>query len=358
MRHHTLAITATILLLIYVDSLVLQTLIIVVSLFYHISYFKHYCILILVFCFVFISSINKTPDIPEGNNHIIRVEEIRDNYIVGSNKNEKYIVYNVTGVDLYDVLNIVGTFQEIKTTNNLRMFHYATYLKRKSIHYSIYAKRFHVVSNANHIKAKLYRYIQSFDKESKENMNALLYRNYENDFDYKHFLFASGIHLSVLINIVHRRLKKNKHAIACTFSFLAYTLLPFSPYMLRIFTFNLVPLILSQLSKREQFSLSMLFSMLITPSIAYEVTFLIPVCMRLVYLFDIKQVFKVVKRYLVLIPIQLFFFHEVNVVTICLFPLIKMLQVTNFILLLLSLIFHKMTILFNFFYGNSNCINK
>ncbi len=334
--------------LVYVSTFLVQLVIILFACCYLYPFLKKGSLLVALFLLLFVLYQNMPFEEMEGKQRVVRVDEIRNNYIIASNQKEKFVLYNVNNVGLYDVLNIEGTPERVNSTNNLGMFHYATYLQRKNIHYSIYVKRFTIESNANHVKAKLYRYVNSFDTQTKTNMNALLYRNYDNDMDYKHFLYASGVHLSLFIHLLSQLFNKDRNRVGCIVSFVFYMLLPSSPYMIRIFVFSLVGLLFSTYHRREQLGLSIIITLLLAPYMAYEITFIIPVCYRLVFLFAVKSVPRFIKQYLAIIPIQLLFFHEINWLTLFLFPLFRYLQTIVFGLLIATLCFPSVSLLFNY----------
>ena len=346
-RNRFLSIAFTLLLITYVDTKGVQYIIILLSCTYHYLHLKKYVTLLFIFFLFFQMTTTQVVIKPEGRSHIVRIDEIRTNYCIASNKDECYLLYNLQDVDLYDIVEVEGSFEEIKTTNNLGMFHFASYLKRKDIHYSMFVNRFTIKMNANHIKAKLYRYTNQFDDKTSSNIKTMLYRNYDETLEYKHLLFTSGVHISAIVQVIAFLTKKNRNWIACIFTFTLMMLLPMAPYLLRIFLFSLIPLLFTGFSSREHLGLSIIVTLLSASEMAYEVSFIIPICYRLLFLFDIQKVPRIIKQYLAIFPIQLIYFHEVNFLTLIAFPFLRYVQALSFTLLAATLLFPNAAILFN-----------
>lgn len=273
------------------------------------------------------------------DSNIVRIDEIRDSYVIASNGSDKCILYNVNGVSLYSIIQIEGNYESVSSTKNRNAFQFDTYLKRKGIYSSMYVKSYKTITESKHIKAKLFNHINNIeDVQIKDYLNAVLYRNNESENDYAYFIYASGLHISFMASLLSRLLKTNYHKVAIIISFMMLMLLPVAAYMYRILIFSLIPLLFKQVDRKDQLGISIIALYFIDCSIIYEISFLIPVAFKIVQLFNVSKVSKKITQLLVLIPIQLYFFHECNLMSVFLFPFIRRLNGLTFLFSLTTII--------------------
>ena len=67
----------------------------------------------------------------------------------------------------------------------------------------------------------------------------------------------------------------------------------------------------------------MIFTILLAPSMAYEVALLIPVCFRLVFMFHVAKRNKKIVGMLVLFPAQMWFYHTCDPLQMALFSFLR-----------------------------------
>lgn len=273
------------------------------------------------------------------DSNIVRIDEIRDSYVIASNGSDKCILYNVNGVSLYSIIQIEGNFVSVSSTKNRNTFQFDTYLKRKGIYSSMYVKSYKTITESKHIKAKLFNHINNIeDVQIKDYLNAVLYRNNESENDYAYFIYASGLHISFMASLLSRLLKTNYHKVAIIISFMMLMLLPIAAYMYRILIFSLIPLLFKQVDRKDQLGISIIVLYFIDCSILYEISFLIPVAFKIIQLFNISKISNKITQLLVLVPIQLYFFHECNLMSVLLFPFIRRLNGLAFLFSLITII--------------------
>lgn len=336
-HHKYLSIALTLSLLLLFNHLYIKGIIILLSILYHYQFIKHYVLYLLVLFLLFSCMTYQNEKIMDTD--IVRVDEIRDSYIVASNGSEKCILYNVEDVSLYSIIQIEGEYQLVAANKNRNTFQFDRYLKRKGIYSSMYVKAYKTITESKHMKAKLFNHIKRIeDQQIKKYINAVLYRNHESEDDYVYFIYASGLHLSFLASLLSRLFKINDHKVAIVITFMMLMLLPEAAYMYRILVFSLISLLFKQMDQKDQLGLSIITLYLINSSMIYELSFLIPVAFKIIRLFNITQISKKITQLLVLVPIQLYFFHECNLMSVILFPFLRSLNGITFVFSLMSIV--------------------
>lgn len=341
MKHRYLSIAFTLSLLLLFDGFIAKCIILLLSILYHYQFIKHYVMYLLVFFLLFISFTNRSEKLMDSN--VVRIDEIRDSYVIASNKDEKCILYNVKGVSLYDVIQVEGNYQSVTANKNRNTFQFDSYLKRKKIYSSMYVKSYKSITKSRHVKAKLFNYINDIeDEQIRKYLNTVLYRINEEENDYTYFIYASGLHISLITLLLSKLLKVNYHKLAIIISFMMIMLLPIAFYMYRILIFSLIHLLFDKMDKKDQLGISMIVLYLINSSIIYEISFIIPVLFRLLQLFNVSKISNKIIQLLVLVPIQLYFFHECNLFSIILFPLLRGINGLTFLLSILAIVFKNL----------------
>lgn len=336
-NHRCLSIAFTLSILLLFDNLLIKGIVIFLSLLYHYQFMKNHVLYLLVLFILFSCMTYQNEKIMDSN--IVRIDEIRDSYVIASNGSDKCILYNVNGVSLYSIIQIEGNYESVSSTKNRNTFQFDTYLKRKGIYSSMYVKSYKTITESKHIKAKLFNHINNIeDVQIKDYLNAVLYRNNESENDYAYFIYASGLHISFMASLLSRLLKTNYHKVAIIISFMMLMLLPVAAYMYRILIFSLIPLLFKQMDRKDQLGISIIVLYFIDCSIIYEISFLIPVAFKIIQLFNVTKVSKKITQLLVLVPIQLYFFHECNLMSVLLFPFIRRLNGLTFLFSLTTII--------------------
>lgn len=328
--HRCLSIAFTLSILLLFDNFLIKGAVILLSLLYHYQFMKYNVLYLLVLFLLFSCMAYRSEKIMDSN--IVRVDEIRDSYVMASNGSEKCILYNVNGVSLYSVIQIEGKFEAVSSNKNRNTFQFDAYLKQKRIYSSMYVKSYKTITESKHMKAKLFNHINNIeDIQIKDYLNAVLYRNNETENDYAYFIYASGLHISFLASLISKIFKINYHKVAVVIAFMMLMLLPEAAYMYRILIFSLIPLLFKQMDRKDQLGISMIALYFINSSIIYEISFLIPVAFKIIQLFNITKVSKKITQLLVLVPVQLYFFHECNLMSVLLFPFIRRLNGLTFL---------------------------
>ena len=303
-----------------------------------------YCFLIGIYCVL----LNYTPSF--SNSKIWQVEDIKSNYVLVSNKNEKCILYNLEGVNLMDVVEIEGTFEDVYSTKNMNTFQFETYLKRKQIYKSMYVTSYKTIKQSNHPRAMMYRFIKTKEEKLQSALHSLFYKI--NEEEQTNIVFASGMHLYFLSALLASLLKCNKNKSNLFISFLYFIFFPVSTSCICMFFNALVKLFFSSWNEHDRCGLSMILLLLYSSSMIYEISFQLIFLFRLVNLFDCIHLNSKLKSFIILFPFQLVHFHECNILELLFFSWMRKLEGITFLCGILCLPF---SFLSSFLYFFMNC---
>lgn len=287
-------------------------------------YFKNYRQGWICFCILFLLLTNQK-DIPFASRKIVRVDEIKEDYVIASSKKEKSILYGVDQVSLMDIIEIEGTFKPIHTTKNLGMFHFDKYCKRKGISAFMQVDNYEIISTSNSIKAKVYKKVMMIDDETiRTLLLKVLYRNDQNE-DASHLIYASGAHLVLAVSMLANLLKVSKQKFTFFICLLYYICFPFRFFAVRLLITSFIHICFNRMHKKDQLGLSMIGMILYDNNCIYEIGFIIPVIFRILQLFNISKISMRIVMFFAIIPLQLYFFNEVNLLEVVCFKIMSLL---------------------------------
>lgn len=337
MKNNLLYLAILFCVFLYVDTIWARIVVIIVGMvFYYFRYQTH--ALLITFLFIAIAFISLVIPTPTPST-ILRVQQIKTNYIVASDGVTKCLLYNVEDVVIDDVVKVRGTFESIYSTRNKDTFQFQKQMARRNIHTSMYTKAYTVEEVGTTLKANVFRYINHMvSKKSKENALKVLYRIDEEKEEYAHYLYASGIHFSFLIRLISKRKKHKRNEIAIGLCILYSLCFPAAFFIQRIFIFSLIPILFGKYNAKDQLGISMLCTLFIQPAMLYEMCFVLPVLFRLFSLFNISRVPNKFASFLVVYPILQWYFNETNLLFLLLFPIFSMVQGFHFLATILSVI--------------------
>lgn len=271
---------------------------------------------------------------------VLQVEDIRTSYIVANDGKNKCILYNVDGVDLLDIIEVSGEYEEIYSNKNANTFQFETYMKQKGIHYSMYVQKYTLKAESYHPRAILYRYIKTKNEEVRNDLQSIFYRK-QDEMD-TNIIFASGMHLHFLTALLSTLINKRKSMIDLFVSFVYFVFFPVSSSILCMLFSALIKELFKNIDAIDCLGITMIVLLIYHPGFVYEISFQLSVLFRLVALFDYSRIHKTIKNGLLLFPFQLFHFHECYIIEILFFPFIRLLQGVTFLCAIFTLLISEL----------------
>ncbi|MEF9920890.1 MAG: MBL fold metallo-hydrolase [Erysipelotrichaceae bacterium] len=261
---------------------------------------------------------------------VIHIEKIKMNYCIGKVENQSVIIYGLNQVSFDDVIKVEGEFEEVHSLSNFYGFDFKEWLNQDHIHYQIKVKKYHHLKYSNRISSKIFRKVQTIkDKRRKDYILSHLYgiKEKEEDSNLDYFITASGLHIALLGTLLYRLLlrfvsKRKASYLSLFLIFLLGYLTVFSYSLIRIIIFRSISLFFGN-HQKDKLGLSMIVWCLLFPTHILELSFILPVLFRLLDLFDQQKRSRFVKQMIILIPIQLIYFYECNLIQIILFPIYR-----------------------------------
>lgn len=273
---------------------------------------------------------------------ILQVKEIKSNYIIASTGKQKVVVYHAGNVSFNDVIEVKGSYQKIDGVRNFRMFYYPEWMKRRNIQYEIKATSIHIKKQGVGLRHELYARLSNMaDSPAKHWIKSMIYGIHEDDVSF--FVTSSGMHIAFLFQLLQNLLLIFLSKTAVSWFVLAgmgmlgyITVL--STSLLRMLCFRSVTCYAVGYSTQDRLGISIIFTLLLFPYMAFELAFLIPVVFRLVQIFNVQKRSKRCLNYLILVPIQYQFFHVCNPLQILFFRLLRSCYAVLYIFALCSLL--------------------
>lgn len=307
---------------------------------------------------LFLSMIFTLPmdKIDKPKDYIMKIEKIKENYSIAKSSNDRFILYNLKDVDLNDVIKVEGEFEEIKGLSNFYGFNFKAWCDDQKIYYQMNVKNYTKVDTSNSIATKLWKTIHEI--EDNESMKWILNTLYAYSSDQEHklayFISASGLHIALLGSIIYRlstryTSNQNAHMISLfTMGIIGY-LTCFPSSFVRVLIFRSVSFICFNLNAKDKLGISMWLWLLIFPRQHLAISFILPVIFRLSGIFYYRKLPKIMSQYLILIPVQLFYFYECDLLSIVMFPVFRYLFLIFYLVAWLSILIPIMMEVIPFF---------
>lgn len=238
-----------------------------------------------------------------------------------------------------DVYALQGEWEELHSNHNFNAFCFDDYMKRRGVSFSMQVEKAERVQEASGPRAALYRHVHTLPQNLRTLALSLLYGIQEEG---SYFIRACGLHLSTLAYVVQRLLRRKwdvwqANAAGSLLLLVLGALSVFHDSLFRVLCFRLAALFGED--RKDVCGLGMLLVLFSRPYLAQEMTFVLPVLLRLAFLFNRSRLHRLWLVLLVLIPVQLCYFHEVSILQTLLFQPLRYAYLLLYLLVVLTLFF-------------------
>lgn len=269
----------------------------------------------------------------------VAIQEIHPSYVIADTGDEKVIIYGLEQVSFDDVVYVKGSWEKLHSTHNFSQFAFDDYMARRDIYFCMQAEESYVVNEGTTVRSFLYRHVQSLSQEHKDLLNSLLFGITLQDVNY--FLHASGLHIATFAHVINKCMRRRCskfHADCMTFVFLLGMgcVFGFFDALFRVICFRLSTIIFKK--QIDQIGASILLVLLLRSYLANEITFLLPLSLRLVAHFAQNQKRCFLFAFPVLLFLQLYYFHEFQWIQTLFFQPLRLFSFFLYICSLISLV--------------------
>lgn len=290
----------------------------------------------MVFCFILFGCLLRMqPPVNQGlpTQDIFVVEEVKSSYVVLKQGGQRVIAYTLQDVHPQDVVQVHGSYEQIDSIHNFDRFYFPAWCHRRGIFYSLQPSDVNVLEEGRNLAHALYVHIQTKPEETRLFLNQMLYGIRMEDS--LSFVTSSGLHLITLFYMI-------KHILTCflketTVDVLCFILIGlmawmtfFSNTILRLLCFRLIQFLFPSMERKDRLGLSILIVLLVAPYMAWELSLLIPIAFQLAVIFQQHRMPKRLQSFLLLIPIQFFVLHQVSILSILFFQLLRYLYALSY----------------------------
>ncbi|WP_277489632.1 MULTISPECIES: MBL fold metallo-hydrolase [unclassified Breznakia] len=302
-------------------------------------------LLLIVYNFNFLKKEIKQP-----KEYILRVLEVRENYVIATTGEENIYVYNIGNISINDIVEVKGNYERISSFKNLHTFDFSLYAYRNQANFQIYTSDFEIKAKSKSMQATLYNHIQNLENEAlKEYYDAIFYNKKSQD-DGNDFFYLGGFHLQFFIYLLSKVKKLNKALLEIIFSFLYVLFFPMRFFVLYFFIKGCISFLCKHLNDKNQVGAITMLLLFYNPMLIYHIGFIILMCFSYLRLFNVTKRMRRLLHFFILLPIQLYNFHYVNLLTILLFRPFQWIQSWILMLSMISLFFPSLGIIFDFLY--------
>lgn len=295
---------------------------------------RQICLIVIIFqifCIAYIKPITILPC--EGK--IVKIMEIKENYVVGYNDNQAVILYGMDNVNFDDVYQIKGEYQLIDSTNNPNVYNFKQWANRKGYFYSMNVEKANLISKGESIKSKLYAEIQTSSLANWYRY-AFFFQSSE---EIQSLVISSGMPFAYIISYLKKHLKiKYCNLVVIVLLFILMIMVGWQIILLRLFIHEIIAIIFERYNFYDKLGIEMLTLLFLNPQYAYDLGYIIPYTL----IFFTSFRYKVNKKYLftlIMIAFQLYYFHEVNLIELFIFGYLRVIYAIFYLLLWLSLLF-------------------
>ena len=307
-------------------------------------------LIIITLISILLSSIKERKSKYFGNEKkfICIIENIKNNRKIDLDCGEKIDgigINDINNTHIGDIIEIKGYLKEYDNNTNFNQFNYKDYKKLNNIYFKLYIDSYKVIGESKsiilNIKRKIddrikylksYNYLKVFllgDKSEIDNDQVSTYKN----LGIIHLFSISGMHLSLLLELIEFIYKKNniKRSIITIILLFIYYLIVHTVSLLRCIIFFIIKkinqLLLINLNRKKELAISVMTLIIIKPTLIYNLGFyystILSIAISLYYrkINNLKSQFLKsfyisIIAFLFSLPLNLYINFEVNILSI------------------------------------------
>ena len=241
--------------------------------------FSKFCIIFSLFYFVVNPTKPTLPTFHEG-----KVIEIKENYIIVKNKQEKVLLYTHAGVIYDEMVSYEGEYQKIESDKGFYIFNFKQYMNSNGVYYSCYPVELHRINESHSLRSKVLKRINTFDEERSAYLKKIIFNIHREEFNTLEIFTNNGLSLTALLYFIRFILEKiirektlNNLLLSLNFFLCIFYHFPF--VLVQYFIFQLLRYF--HLNHRTSFGVGYLIVMYLYPSSITKISFIIPLIYRI-----------------------------------------------------------------------------
>lgn len=273
----------------------------------------------------------------------LTITDQRSSYAIASWEKGKLVLYGAEAYGVDDTLHASLNCQALSANRNFHLFDWQAYMEKRGITAACTLQRTTLIKEGNTLRSWVYSRIQAQEENIRLWLSQSLLHKREDD-SHHALLFSSGMHISLLLHGIFTLLtlwmaprRANGICLALCACFLYLD--GFRDSLLRICLFRLVAWCFPKSDPRDRLGIAVLLLLFCRPFLANELVFVLPFLFQLIHCFQYQRIQRRMLSFLVLVPLQFYYFHTVDVVEILLFPLYRLLLAGNFVLAISFILF-------------------
>lgn len=271
------------------------------------------------------------------------INEIHTNYAVAGWEKGKLLLYDAQDYGLDDVIEGNISCEAINAQKNFGLFDFTAYMNKRHVKYACHLKNGLLQASGNTPRAMLYRHVNHYEEEMQKWLKLTLYHIGEDEENKLELIGSTGMHLILLLQGVTSLCtlwvsKRKANGICLMIITAIASITAWRDSLLRMFCFRLISFLLPHYDQSDRLGIAVLLLLLIRPYLAAELVFVLPFLFRFLALFKSERFPRLCFTFAILLPLQFYYFHEVDMLSLLLFGVIRFFYALNYGCALLSLV--------------------
>lgn len=243
--------------------------------------------------------------------------EMKSTYAIAQTNTSQVVLYGIEAYGVDDHIQVTASCDALAGNRNFFQFDFAAYMQKRGIAYGCQVKEAVLLKEGTSLRAQLWRKIQAREEQERAWLKLSLFGVRENDSEamieeeqeLSYLASSSGMHISLLSQGLMSFLllwmsPQIAGICACMMMLGIGTITSFRDSLFRVICFRFVSTLLPSMTPHDRLGIGMIIVLLCRPYLAGELTFVLPVMFRLLYIFQVHKKTRWLMCYLVLIPIQ------------------------------------------------------